>query len=260
MGIIEKKLSRQEKLIVTVSVLLITISLLGNKYLPDIMGGLRPQNRNFIGLVINAEGDVRMRFGDSINWLNLTTKDKIYSQTYLFTGKNSSAIYAFLDESSISIGENSLIFMDFITDPTIRTSEEKDSASIAVNLVEGKMQINLKEESPVKMIKVDQTLINTGKDSTLIQLNYEKQGMDISVIEGDINIVQNNTTYNVKPGEKLDIENKDATPEIKRVDQKTMDEIMRIAKEDQKKALKEIIEKRQLGNIINDLVHGLIGN
>lgn len=224
------------------------------------MGGLRPQNRNFIGLVINAEGDVRMRFGDSINWLNLTTKDKIYSQTYLFTGKNSSAIYAFLDESSISIGENSLIFMDFITDPTIRTSEEKDSASIAVNLVEGKMQINLKEESPVKMIKVDQTLINTGKDSTLIQLNYEKQGMDISVIEGDINIVQNNTTYNVKPGEKLDIENKDATPEIKRVDQKTMDEIMRIAKEDQKKALKEIIEKRQLGNIINDLVHGLIGN
>lgn len=235
------------------------MALLGNKYLPDIMGGLKPQNKNFIGLVIQAQGDVRMRFGDSINWLNLTSKDRIYSQTYLFTGKDSSAIYAFLDESSISIGENSLIFMDFVMDPSIRVGDKKDQ-SIAVNLVEGKMQINLKEDSTLKMIKVDETLINTGKEKTLIQLNYEKQGMDISVIEGDINIVQNNTSYKVRPGEKLDIESKDAPPEIQKVDQKTMDEIKRIAEEDKKKALKEIIEKRQLGNIINDLLQGFIGH
>lgn len=219
-----------------------------------MMSYLRPRGKNFIGLVIEAKGDTRMRLGDSISWFQLHNKDKIYSQAYLFTGKDSSATYAFLDESTIHLGENSLIFLDFLIDSSFYEEKKKISSNgIAVDLVEGSMHFNLKDDSPVKKIKIDDTLIDVSDQSTVIHLNHDKSGMAISVMKGDINILNKKSSYKVKQGEMLDIKNEQVDPTIKPVNQELMEEMKKIALEDHKRLMQELAEKRSLLSILNDI-------
>lgn len=224
-------------------------------FLPDLVSLVNPKDSKFIGLVIKGEGDLRMRFGESINWKKIQHKDKIYTQTYLFTGPKSSATYGFLDESTISLGENSLIYMDFKFNDEGSSMEPDDS--VALELVEGEMQINLKNNSAVKKIKVEQAMIDVTKDQrTVIKLNYnENQGLDVSVIQGDINIKQKNINYNVKQGEKVGISNApNSEPVPEAIDEKTMEEIRRLAEEDHKKVIEDIKKKRQISNIISAIL------
>ena len=224
-------------------------------FLPDLMSIINPKDSKFIGLVLKGNGDLRMRFGDSINWRKMKPKDKIYSQTYLFTGPQSSAIYGFLDESTISLGENSLIFMDFAFDSEGRRSGDGED-SISLELVDGEMQINLKDKSSVKKIKVEDTMIDISKQQkTVIKLNYEdKKGLDIAVIQGDIDIKQKKLSYKVKQGEKVEIENSDTQPVPEALDEQTMAEIKKLAQEDNKKTIEELKKKRELINIIQSFV------
>lgn len=225
------------------------------------MAIVNPKDSKFIGLVIKGEGDLRMRFGESINWKKIGNKDKIFTQTYLFTGPNSSATYGFLDESTISLGENSLIFMDFKFNDEGSVVEPDDS--VALELVEGEMQINLKDSSAVKKIKVEDAMIDVSKEQrTVIKLNYhEKQGLDVAVIHGNINIQQKNMNYNVKQGEKVGISNtqlaQNAEPVPEAIDEKTLEEIKRFAEEDHKKLVEEMKKKRDISNIINSILKAL---
>ncbi len=194
-----------------------------------------------------------MRFGDSINWRKLRSKDRIYSQTYLFTGADSSASYGFLDESSISLGANSLIYMDF----TFKKNGRGNAGdAVALELVEGEMQINLKEKSPVKKIKIQDAMIDISKQQkTIIKLNYEQtEGLDIAVIQGDIDIKQKNVSYNVKQGEKVGIASEDSTPVAKTIDEKTMEEIKRIAESDHKKTVEDLKNKRQFNYVFQQFI------
>lgn len=195
-----------------------------------------------------------MRFGDSINWRKMKRKDRIYSQTYLFTGLGSSATYGFLDESSITLGENSLIFMDLNLESAGRSTESEEPVSL--ELVEGQMQINMKDKSAVKKIKVQDTMIDLSKQQkTVIKLNYEKkQGLDIAVIQGDINIKQKKFSYKVKQGEKIGIANNDTVPLPEPIDDQTMEEIKKLAEEDHKKTIEDLKKKRELINIFYAII------
>lgn len=231
-------------------------------YLPDLVEIVNPKDSKFIGLVIKGEGDLRMRFGESITWKKISSKDKIYTETYLFTGPNSSATYGFLDESTISLGENSLIYMDFKFNDEGTPSDPDDS--VALELVEGEMQINLKNNSVIQKIKVEDAMIDVSKEQrTVIKLNYQdKQGLDVAVIHGNINIKQKNINYNVKQGEKVGISNSqtnstDPALETQVIDEKTMEEIRRFAEEDHKKIVEEMKKKRDISNIFNAILKAL---
>ena len=111
-----RQMNRQEKFIISLSVALLLVAFMAYKIIPEVMSSLRPKGGNFIGMVLESQGEIKMRFGESVNWKPARKKDRIYSKVYLFTGENSSASFAFLDESSLNLGPNSLIYIDLSLD------------------------------------------------------------------------------------------------------------------------------------------------
>lgn len=231
--------------------ILITVATSIYAILPVLMTKFKPDNNKFIGIVVKSQGDLKMRFGNSINWKSAKTNDKIYSQTYLFTGPASSAVYGFIDNSTIKLGENSLIFMDFVASDANRRADD----SIALDLVEGQIELNLREKSPLKKIIIEDAVIDiTKKQKTIIQLNYQEEaGLDIAVLHGDIDINQKNVSYNIKQGEKVGVTSsgKLTPPEL---DEQTKEKIRNLSKEDHEKIVNDLKSKRQLSRIFLELL------
>jgi hypothetical protein len=249
-------MNRQEKLILFISAFIILFAGIAYYYLPVIVLNLRPKAGNFIGLAVQIEGDVKMRYGDSVNWKEVKKNERIYTRTYLYTGENSSGFYAFLDKSSISLGQNSLIYLDFTID---EAAAKQGQDSLKIDLVDGKMDIDLKENSKFKQIKVDDAVIDISDQKTRIKLeNDEDQGMEISVMQGEIDITKNDKSYNVKPGEKLGVK-KQEKPKKSKVSKDMMEEMKKISDEEQARVNEELRKRRQLSYILQEFIDFLKG-
>lgn len=233
-------------------------------YLPKLLEAINPPSGKYIGMIVKAEGDLRMRFGSSMNWRNVKVQDKIYSQTYLFTGSNSSAIYGFTDESSITLGENSLIYMETLGPrKSKKASAEADgpvTKGVKLELIEGDVQLNLKEDSNLEQIKVEENEIDLTKSQKMVvKMNYEKKdGLEVAVLEGDIQVKNKKGTIPLKSGEKLDAPTEEEAT-TQSLDAKTMEKIKLEAERDQQRVVEDLKKKRQLGYILHAFIEIIQG-
>jgi hypothetical protein len=191
-------MEKKEKIVLIFSVSLIVFAIFLYNYLPDLVLGYKPHNANFIGLTTHADGDVQVRFGDSINWKKLQKNDGIYARSYLFTGANSSGSYAFLDESTINLEQNSLVFLNF--HPTAKKSD--DAQALSIDLLEGNVKLALPKDSNIKSITMNETTLEPGKEQTSLKLESGSK-VEVMVMEGEINVTKEMVNVNVKAGRSL---------------------------------------------------------
>lgn len=229
---------------------MIIIAIFTYVFLPDVLEVMNSPNSKFIGVITKADGDIRIRYGESINWRSAKKNDQIYAHTYIFTGNNSEASYGLLDESSVTIGPNSMIFLDAINSQVI------DGRGLSLELIEGKMQLNLKDGSEVKRVQTDDSVIDLKQNQKLlVQLNYEKDdGLQVSVYDGDIKIRRNNQEQSVKSGETTSLSDPTSPPAVEKIDPI---ELEKIKKDEEKKQIENIANlkrKRQVSYLINSLL------
>ncbi len=225
------------------------------------MSSLRPNGGNFIGMVLESQGEIKMRFGESVNWKPARKKDRIYSKVYLFTGENSSASFAFLDESSLNLGPNSLIYIDLSLDQNGKSKKDDTSNQLAIELVDGQMQVDLKSNNMIKKLKIDDASIDISKENSIVKLNYnEKNGMEVSVMKGDINISTKENNFQVKHGEKIQVSKNEEDSKVEPIPADVLEEMKRMSESDRKAFLEEMQRKRGLAEIAQQIAELISGN
>jgi|GEM_PF-3781924 len=236
-------MKKQEKIIISVSLGVFLLVVIVLQLIPYIASSIEEKNSDFIGLVVETKNDAKLRFGDSVSWKKAEKMDRLYSKSYLFTGDDSFMSYALLDGSKISLSSNSLVFLDYSA-----TDLKKDStdAPLDIELLNGNVGVNIKEKSKLKKIKVDNTVIDFTDKKTHISLTRsEDKSVEIVVMQGDVNIVKDNKNFQIDSGEKLSISaDEKASPEESKVDESTLDEMKRIAAQENWESLEELQKKR----------------
>ncbi len=257
-------MNRQEKFIIMLSLGIFLLALLGLRLIPRLLESMKPTNSNYIGMVLEAKGDTKIRFGDSVNWRNALKKDPIYSKAYLFTGENSSGTFAFLDESALSLGPNTLIYIDIVLGEDGKPKKQNKSTSkneLVIELVDGEMKIDLKNTSLIKSLKVEDASIGLTEKNSVVKLKYNNMnGMEVSVMKGNINIQTKDRNFNVKHGERLEVLKKDETIRTTPVPTEVMDEMKKMSEIDRRILLEELQRKRGLGQIIQEVANFLTDN
>jgi len=248
-------MNRQEKFILLLSGALLLLAFFGLLIAPKILHSFRSSSTDFIGMVLEAEGETKMRFGDSVNWKPFIKKDKIYSRVYLFTGNNSSGSFAFLDESVLNLGSNSLVFIDLDLQ---NIKKKKALDELAIELVDGEMKIDLKSKAIVKNIRVADASINLSDQNSVLKVNYNDQtGMQVSVMKGNVDIATKDSTFKVKHGEKLEISKNEEKQVIEPVPQEIMEEMRRMSEADRRALLEEMQRKRGLSQVAQEFIRFL---
>ena len=257
-------MNRQEKFIIVLSIGIFLLALLGLRLIPQLLESMKPTNSNFIGMVIEANGDTKIRFGDSISWRNAVKKDPIYSRAYLFTGENSTGTFAFLDESALSLGPNTLIYIDIVLGEDGKPKKQKKSGiknELMIELVDGEMKIDLKDKSSIKTLKTEDASIGLSEKNSFVKLKYNNlNGMEVSVMKGNVNIQTKDRNFNVKHGERLEVLKRDDTVKTTPVSMEVMDEMKKMSEIDRRVLLEELQRKRGLGQIIQEVADFLTDN
>lgn len=253
-------MNRQEKFIISLSVALLLVAFMAYKIIPEVISSLRPKGGNFIGMVLESNGEIKMRFGESVNWKPARKKDRIYSKVYLFTGENSSASFAFLDESSLNLGPNSLIYIDLALDQKSKSKDDPNN-QLAIELVDGQMQVDLKSNNMIKKLKIDDASIDISKENSIVKLNYnEKNGMEVSVMKGDINISTKENNFQVKHGEKIQVSKNEEDTKVEPIPADVLEEMKKMSESDRKAFLEEMQRKRGLAEIAQQIAELITGN
>ncbi len=243
----------QEKIIIYLSIGLISIATLGYFLLPIILDKLNPPNQHFIGMAVDVKDDVKIRFGDSINWKTLSNNEKIFSNSYLYTGDNSSARFIFLDKSSITLNNNSLVHLNFEV-PRDSLKKDDNNNNLKLDLVDGKAALDIKEDSVIKKVKIQDTEIEVLDGASKLNLeNTEEFGVKTAVYSGSANISRQGQKYKVKAGEKVEVSEENKI-EKKPVSEKEMAMMKKIHKEieENKRYLYE--NRRSFMTIIEEMV------
>lgn len=253
-------MEKREKLVLILSFTLITLAAGFYVLMPKILNSFKPHNPNFIGLSTHTTGDVKIRFGDSITWRKLEKKEKIFANSYLFTGPNSSSTFAFLDKSTIKLDANSLVSLDFQVqgqDGTVPLTAE-GMPTLKIGLVEGKADVRLRPNSQVKSIHMDQSVVNIGNDAAIIQLEGGKDNK-IAVMDGQVNVTSKGQTHEVKAGEKA-VSNADEE-ELKKeeVPDELMEEMKKLALENDRLMFEEEKKKREFFYLIKQMFAVMLG-
>lgn len=241
-------MTRQEKLIGGAAIAFIIVGLASYIYIPKLLISLESPDRNLVGIIISGAGELKMRLGDTANWRNLKLKDPVYSQAYLFTGPKSSAKCLFLDESTMTLNENSLAFIDFDA-----LKSRKSNHVIDINLIDGKLVMDLSEKNNVSRIKVDGTTIDVTDKKTKIVIGSDKKlGVDIAVYQGDVDINHDNQNINLKAGEKISVTQNEFEKEP--IDEDLLNELNRIADEDRKRITGELRKEREFSAVLKKIL------
>ncbi len=104
-----KNSKRTEKVIISVALLLLLLSL-GSLYFDDwLWSGLRSRS-NSIGMITSKTGDVRLKFDQEVSWLKATTGQSLQYNDSVFAGPKSEADIK-LGESQLTVTENSLVVL-----------------------------------------------------------------------------------------------------------------------------------------------------
>ncbi|PIK15124.1 FecR domain-containing protein [Halobacteriovorax sp. JY17] len=205
-------MKKQEKLVLYISIFCVVLGILVSIILSELDLTGNEDNLNYIGTTVETNGEVKIRYGESINWKTLGANDNIYSKSYLFTGDGATGKFVFLDGSIIKLDPNSLIYLDFMFDIKDINKNKNLKNSLKIDFVDGEISFDLKEESSVKKIAMNDTTISINKKETMIKLQNDKktQEMQVSVFEGDVSLNKRNKEFQIKSGEKLKIsESKD---------------------------------------------------
>ena len=213
------------------------------------MEALDPKASEFAGLVLNTTGEVKIRFGDSINWKKLKTSDKVYSNSYLFTGPDSSAGFGFVDESSLNLGPNSLVFIGLIKS---KLKKEK-SENLQLELVNGKMQVDLKKLSNIQSLKVADAVIELNKKSSTILLQNDNEGMQVSIMQGDVKITSKEGEYDIKSGEKLEVKAGE-TSKVAPLSPEVLEQMKKLSDSERKLLMEELQKSRNISSVITNLI------
>jgi hypothetical protein len=254
-------MNRQEKFIISLSVALLLLAFIAYKIIPEVISSLRPKGGNFIGMVLESNGEIKMRFGESVNWKPARKKDRIYSKVYLFTGENSSASFAFLDESSLNLGPNSLIYIDLALDKKSKVKKDDSNNQLAIELVDGQMQVDLKSNKMIKKLKIDDASIDISKENSIVKLNYnENNGMEVSVMKGNINISTKENNFQVKHGEKIQVSKNEEDSKVEPIPANVLEEMKRMSESDRKAFLEEMQRKRGLAEIAQQIAELITGS
>lgn len=246
-------MNRQEKTIILFSSLFLTVAVIATLLLPDVFNSIAPSGGQFAGLVLKSKGDIRIRFGESINWKKLTAKDKIYSNSYLFTGEDSSANFGFIDESSLSLGSNSLVYVGLINNKL----EKSQNENLQLELVNGSVQVDLKKLSQIQSIKVADAVIKLNKKSSTIRLQNNPDSMEVSIMQGDVQLTSKEGEYNIKSGEKLEIKSGEKS-QVAKMSPELIKEMKKLSDEDRKMLMDEFQKNRNISSLIANLLERLI--
>lgn len=247
----------QEKMIIFSSLALIVLALGFYQMVPDLMLSLKLNNSNFIGVLLKADGDVRVRLGDTISWKKIGFKDIIYSNSYLFTGEGSSATIVLLDQTSIEVSPNSMLFINY--DKTEKPLDQKPPKykPLALELHEGKAKLDAVKDSALKKLKMQESEIKLNSAATLV-LDDEGSEANLLVAEGEIEISNAGGVQEVKAGEKAILEKEDKKPEVGVLSKEELDLYKKNAEKEHAKIVEELKLKRDFRNIFLEIVHFFI--
>lgn len=249
-------MNRQEKFVLYTSIAIFVVAISLSILLPENLANSRPGSSTFIGLTLESEGDVKMRFGESINWQTLTKKDKIFSKIYLFTGKNSEAKFAFLDESFLKLGPNSLIYLDAIVDSQGKIISDGKKPQLSLDLVEGDININLKGKSLISTLKVGNKEVLTNSDETNLKIkSNDNEGSEVSVLQGSANVKSDYGERQLESGEKLAYSPQAPEPSVEKIPDDIMEEMRKMSEEERTAYLYELQKKRGFAQIAQTILN-----
>lgn len=242
-------MKKPEKAIVASALALIGISAAAYMLLPAILQTFRPIQGNFIGLVHEIHNDVKTRYADTFTWQPAAARTELFSKTHIFTGSDSTARLIFLDGSYIELMENSLIFLDFQI-----TEDSEDDKPIKMDLFNGQVSIDLKENSQLKKIKINDTEVDLTDEATTLRLeSKEEGGLSASVLKGKVGIKRKDMNYEIEKGKSFTASKDDETEE-EAISDELLSEMKRMEEEIKKKREAAAqFQRRDLSQILKEL-------
>lgn len=188
-------MEKKEKVVFVFSVFLVAFAVLLYNFIPSTMN-FRTSEEDYIGLMTFSKGDVQIRYAESINWKKLQKNDRVYGNSYLFTGPGATGSYVFVDQSRLSLEENSLVYLDFP-----EGMEEKKTYNI--DLLDGNIKLVFAKDSKAS-VRVNDKVVKPGKEETKLLLEGGGK-LELMVFEGEADILneEDALNVNVKTGEKL---------------------------------------------------------
>ena len=184
-----KKLNSHDKVILCVAL----VSLIGFLYLMYDDSLLtdwsdRPDSAA-IGEISSIRGDVRQKHLARFSWKSLRRQGGLYEGDSLFTGATGQAVVVLKDGTKVNLTPNSLI--------SFNVKENQ----MALNLQFGTFQGQLASPGSLKVQVGDETVSLDGA-GTQVELK-SGQGMELTVLEGELGVNSGGTTTQLDPSKKL---------------------------------------------------------
>lgn len=255
-------MEKREKLILFFSLSLIACAGMLYLLLPAIVNKIKPSNPNYIGLSIQTKGDVKIRFSNSIIWRKLDKEDKIFANSYIFTGPDSTSRFAFLDRSVIELEPNSMVSLDFqalARDGKVSTTEQ-GFPQIKIGVVGGKVDLKLRPDSQVKSVKMDNTSIEVGGGKSILLEVSSSDVEEVSVMDGDVMLTARGQSQQVSSGEKAINDPKDANIKRQEIHPEVLAEMRRLSDQSNKLWMEEEKKKREFFYLMKSWYNSLFNS
>lgn len=142
-----------------------------------------------------------------------------------------------------------------------KSKKDDPNNQLAIELVDGQMQVDLKSNNMIKKLKIDDASIDISKENSIVKLNYnEKNGMEVSVMKGDINISTKENNFQVKHGEKIQVSKNEEDSKVEPIPADVLEEMKRMSESDRKAFLEEMQRKRGLTEIAQQIAELITGS
>jgi hypothetical protein len=242
---------KQERFVLVVSMFVLLLSIVGY-FSTSYFYGLRSEKKsNLIGIVTELSGDSKVRYTDDVTWRDMSKSQKVYSYSYVYSGEDSKVTLAFLDQSSIAMGEKSLIFLNFRIHINDSTDQFND---LSLDVVKGSVDVGLRKNSNIKDIKINDVILVTNDLETQISIKASgKNGMNVSLLKGEVDVKSNDENYNIKSGEKIEVV-KNKNPKKEKISQKILDKMKKIYQSEQERIRNDIRKKRSISYISKEIL------
>ena len=242
---------KQERFVFITSISILLFSIIGHFFTSYIYDSRGEKHSNFIGIVTELSGNSKVRYVDDITWRDMSKSQKVYSYSYIYSGPDSKVTLAFLDQSSIAMGPNSLIFLNF----RIHINSNQDQLNdLSLDVVKGKVDVDLREKSNIKDIKINDVILVTNDLETQISIEASgKKGMNVSLLKGEVDIKSNDENFKIKSGEKIEV-TKNKNPVKEKISQKILDKMKKIYQTEQERIRDDIRKKRSISYISKEIV------
>ncbi len=174
-----------------------------------------------IGSVTTLTNNAKIKYSNSISWINLSENDPVYTDSLVYTEDETDAEYTLADNSMINQSPSTLLKLQFKTQRSSGLQMMTGQiANINIGLIRGSIDLKVEKGHRINKLTLKDSSIQFKDEEVEVKIDQAKEGgATISVGKGEVEVKKGDQVAMVSEGRSATtskdtdtIEVKDQTP------------------------------------------------